>query len=173
MVITFLEGRERNRLSNWWVINLGSNSWTLPKVYQINDPSDTLFFFLWNIYWWLFQSCHLSLISIFFFHLFSSVGGQSPHNIAVGPVIHWHESAVGLHVFPILIPPPTSLSTRSLQVFPVHQARALVSCIQPGLVICFTLDNIHVSMLFSQNIPPLPSPTESKILCGNFLKNWN
>ena len=38
------------------------------------------------------------------------------------------------------------------------------SCIQPGLVICFTLDNIHVSMLFSWNIPPLPSPTESKSL---------
>ena len=71
-----------------------------------------------------------------------------------------------LHVFPILIPPPTSLSTHSLWVFPVHQARALVSCIQPGLVICFTLDNIHVLMLFSQNIPSSPSPTESKsLLC--------
>ena len=45
----------------------------------------------------------------------------------------------------------------------VHQARALVSCIQPGLVICFTLD-IHVSMLFFRNIPPSPSPTESKSL---------
>ena len=29
-------------------------------------------------------------------------------------VIHWNESAMGLHVFPIPIPPPTSLSTRSL-----------------------------------------------------------
>ena len=33
--------------------------------------------------------------------------------------------------------------------------------LQPGLVICFTLDNIHVLMLFSWNIPPSPSPTES------------
>ena len=32
-------------------------------------------------------------------------------------------------------PPPISLSTRSLWVFPVHQVRALVSCIQPGLVL--------------------------------------
>ena len=29
-------------------------------------------------------------------------------------VIHWNETALGLHVFPILIPPPTSLSTCSL-----------------------------------------------------------
>ena len=56
---------------------------------------------------------------------------------------------MGLHVVPIPIPPPTSLAPQSLYVFPVHQVRALVSCIQPGLVICFTLDNIHVSMLFS------------------------
>ena len=45
-------------------------------------------------------------------------------------------------------PPPTSLSLRFLWAFPVHQARALVSCIPSGLVICFTLDNI----LFSRNI---------------------
>ena len=63
------------------------------------------------------------------------------------------------HVFPILIPPPASLSIPSHRVFPVHQPRALVSCIQPGLVICFTLVSILVSMLFSRNIPPSPSPT--------------
>ena len=40
----------------------------------------------------------------------------------------------------------------------------LVSCIKSGLVISFTYDNIHVSMLFSQIIPPLPSPKESKSL---------
>ena len=52
----------------------------------------------------------------------------------------------------------------SLWVIPVHQPGALVSCIQPGLMSCFTLDNIHVSMLFSQIIPPSPSPIESKSL---------
>ena len=34
--------------------------------------------------------------------------------IVVDFVIHWNETAMGLHVFPIQIPPPTSLSTRSL-----------------------------------------------------------
>ena len=68
----------------------------------------------------------------------------------------------GFNVFPIPIPPPTSLSTRSLWDFPVHQVRALASCIQPGLVIYFTLDNIHVSMLFSWIIPPSSSPTSPK-----------
>ena len=58
----------------------------------------------------------------------------------------------GFTCVPHLNPPPTSLSTPSLWVFPVYQSPALVSCIPPGLVICFTLDNIHVSMLFSQNI---------------------
>ena len=37
--------------------------------------------------------------------------------------IHWHESAMDLHVFPIPIPPPSSLSIPSLWVFPVHQPK--------------------------------------------------
>ena len=59
---------------------------------------------------------------------------------------------MGLHVFPILIPTPTSFSTQFLQVFPVYHVQALVSCIQPGLLICFTLDNIRVSMLFWEKV---------------------
>ena len=82
----------------------------------------------------------------------------------IGFAIHWHESAMDLHVFPFPIPPPASLPIPSLWVIPVHQPRALVSCIQPGMAIHFTYDNIHVSMPLSQIIPPLLSPTESKRL---------
>ena len=41
---------------------------------------------------------------------------EANYNIVVVFVIHWYESAIDLYVFPILIPPPTSLSTQSLWV---------------------------------------------------------
>ena len=123
------------------------------QSFQWSPRTDLLYFYL--LLFFASEWCIL-----FFFLL---VGGKLLYNIVVGFVIHWHESAMDIHVFPIPITPPTSLSTWSLWVFPVHQVRALGSCIQPGLI-CFTLDNIHVSMLFSWNIPPSPSPTESKSL---------
>ena len=60
------------------------------------------------------------------------------------------------------LPHPSSYySTGSSQcTSPKHP----VSCIEPGLAIRFLYDIIHVSMPFSQIIPPFPSPTESKRL---------
>ena len=80
----------------------------------------------------------------------------------IGFAIHQHESATGIHMFPILNLPPSSLPVLSLWVIPVHQPQE--SCIEPGLAIHFLYDIIHVSITFPQIIPPSPSPTESKRL---------
>ena len=60
------------------------------------------------------------------------------------------------------LPPPSLYhpSGSSQCTSPKHP----VSCIEPGLAIRFLYDIIHVSMPFSQIIPPSPSPTESKRL---------
>ena len=80
------------------------------------------------------------------------------------PNINMTQPAMGTHVFPIqnpLLPPsPSHPPGLSQCTSPEHA----VSCIKPGLAIHFTYENIHVSMLPSQIIPPLPSPTESKRL---------
>ena len=80
----------------------------------------------------------------------------------IGFVIRQHESAMDVHEFPILnpLPPPFPyhLSGSSQCTSPKHP----VSCIKPRLAIRFLHDSIHVSMPFSQIIPPSPSPTESK-----------
>ena len=61
-----------------------------------------------------------------------------------------------------LLPPPSPYhpSGSSQCTGPKHP----VSCIEPGLATHFIYDIIHVSMPFSQIIPPSPSPTESKRL---------
>ena len=61
---------------------------------------------------------------------------------------------------PLPPPSPYHLSRSSQCTSPKHP----VSCIEPGLAICFLYDIIQVSMPFSQIISPFPSPTESKRL---------
>ena len=82
----------------------------------------------------------------------------------IGFAIHQHASAMGIHVFPILKPPPTSLPIPSLWVIPVCQPQA--SCIlhrtwtgDSFLIWYYTCFNANLP-----NHPPRPSPTESKRL---------
>ena len=74
--------------------------------------------------------------------------------------IHQHELAT---VTPVNSP-PTCLPTLSIWVVPEHLLWCPASCIELALVICFTYGNVHVSVVFSQIIPPLPSLIMSKCL---------
>ena len=56
---------------------------------------------------------------------------------------------MGLHVFPIPIPPPTSLSTRSPEVFPQHQVRNAVLVSGYSRVIWLY---IYMDLFFGKNI---------------------
>ena len=72
------------------------------------------------------------------------------------------------HPEPPLPPPSPSHPSGSSQcTSPEHP----VSCIEQGQVIYFTYGNIHVSVLFSQIIPPSPSPRVQKsvlYICVSF-----
>ena len=70
---------------------------------------------------------------------------------------------------PVPNSPLTSLPIPSLWLSQCTGFECPISCIKLGLVIYFTYDDTHVSMLFSQIIPGLPSPTESKSLFHIFV----
>ena len=65
-------------------------------------------------------------------------------------------------MFPILNPPPSPYHPSGSSQY--TSPKLPVSCIELGLAIRFIYDITHVSMPFSQIIPPSPSPTESKRL---------
>ena len=83
-------------------------------------------------------------------------------HFCIGFAIHQHASAMGVHVFPILNPPPASLPVPSLWVIPVHQPQA--SCIlhrtwtgDSFLMWYYTYFNAILP-----NHPPLPLPQSPK-----------
>ena len=100
--------------------------------------------------------------SAFIFNLFLFYYYYFTLPYCIGFAIHQHESTTGIHMFPILSPPPSPYHPSGLSqcTSPKHP----VSCIEPGLATHFIYDIIPVSMPFSQIIPPFPSPIESKRL---------
>ena len=96
-------------------------------------------------------------------HLFISAwthGFYFALQYCVGFAIHWHGSTTGIDEFPILNPPPTPYHL--FGSCPCTSPKHPVSCIEHRLAIRFLPDSIHVSIPFSQIIPPSRSPTESK-----------
>ena len=110
------------------------------------------------------MATHSSILFFFNINLFVLFGGLLLYNIVlVLPYINKNPPRVhtcSRSWSPLPPPSPYHPSRSSQCTSPEH----LVSCIEPGLAISFTYDNIHISMPFSHIIPPSPSPTEAKRL---------
>ena len=106
-------------------------------------------------------ACLITRVNMYFFFLFIYFSLQ----YCIGFAVHWLESAMSVHVFPILKPPHHHLPPHPIAVG--HPSA-------PALITLYHASNqnwqfishmiLYVSMPFSQIIPPSPSPTESKRL---------
>ena len=113
---------------------------------------------------WIFLNSTLELPQFFFFFFLTL-------QYCIGFAIHQYASATGVHVFPILNPPPTCLPIPSIWVIPVQQPQA--SCIlhrawtgDSFLIWYYTCFNAILP-----NHPPIPLPQSPKTvlyLCVSF-----
>ena len=78
-----------------------------------------------------------------------------------GLAIHQLESTTGIHVFPILNPPPSSLPVPSLWVVPVNQPQA--SSVMDWCFISYMI--LYMFQFHSPKLPhPLPLPQAFEII---------
>ena len=80
----------------------------------------------------------------------------------IGFAIYQNESATGIHAFPILNPPPSSLPIPSLWVVPVHQPQASIIVRRTWAGNSFHIWYYTCFNAILTISPPSPSPTESK-----------
>ena len=94
----------------------------------------------------------------YFFLIFFSFTLQ----YCIGFAIHQHESTTGVHVFPILNHPPTSLRIPSVWVIPVHQPQASRILHHTWTGDSFLIWYYTCFNAILPNHPPLPLPQSPK-----------
>ena len=114
----------------------------------------------WMLYFFSDLDPFISFFTLFIYLLWRLITLQ----YCIGFAIHWHESATGAHVLPILNLPPSTLPVPSLWVVLVHQPQASCTLHWTWTGDSFLIWYYTCFNAILPNHPPSPSPTESKRL---------